>query len=98
MEDLSILSNAHPSYIDSLYKDYLNDPETVEPEWRKFFAGFDFAYKFGEHNGHNGVNGHQEPEVAVENAETQTAIPTHASDVSPKEFLVRKLISGYRNK
>jgi 2-oxoglutarate dehydrogenase E1 component len=97
MEDLSMISNAHPSYIDSLYKDYLNNPNTVEPEWRKFFAGFDLAYKFGEHNGHHDLNGEHNG-VASEEAPMSSRIPAAAGDVSPKEFLVRKLISGYRNK
>ncbi|MDB5228091.1 MAG: 2-oxoglutarate dehydrogenase component [Bacteroidota bacterium] len=85
MEDLSILSNAEPAYIDSLYQDYLKDEKTVDPEWRKFFAGFDFAYKFGEHNGE-----HKNGAVAE--------IPQTKEVVSPKEFRVLKLISGYRNK
>ena len=45
MQDLSFLSNAHPSYIDQLYKDYLNNPDTVDPEWKRFFAGFDLGVK-----------------------------------------------------
>ena len=88
MEDLSILSNAEPAYIDSLYQDYLKDEKAVDPEWRKFFAGFDFAYKFGEHNGHNGE--HKNGEVGE--------MPETKETVSPKEFRVLKLISGYRNK
>lgn len=48
MQDLSVISNAHPSYIDAQYQDYLKDPNTVEKEWRLFFAGFDLAYKYGE--------------------------------------------------
>lgn len=50
MQDLSFLLNAHPSYVDQLYKDYLNNPESVDKEWRKFFAGFDFALQSeGQH-------------------------------------------------
>ena len=86
MEDLSILSNAHPSYIDALYKDYLKDQNSVDAEWKKFFAGFDLAYKYGE-------NGALTSENA--NADTQAI---NANAVSPKEFKVLKLISGYRNK
>lgn len=43
--------NAHPSFIDSQYQSYLKDPNSVEAEWRKFFAGFDLAYKYFEHDG-----------------------------------------------
>lgn len=45
MQDLSFLSNAHPSYIDQLYKDYIQDPNSVDEEWKRFFTGFDFALK-----------------------------------------------------
>ncbi|HQV78000.1 MAG TPA: 2-oxoglutarate dehydrogenase E1 component [Chitinophagales bacterium] len=87
MEDLSILSNAHPSYIDALYQDYLKDQNSVDLEWKKFFAGFDLAYKYGENGAGN-----------ISTSES-TATPTATTGfVSPKEFKVLKLISGYRNK
>ena len=31
------------AFIESLYNDFLNDSTTVDPEWKKFFEGFDFA-------------------------------------------------------
>lgn len=43
MEDFSYVMNSHPSYIESMYTDYVKDPATVDPEWKKFFEGFDFA-------------------------------------------------------
>ena len=46
MDDFSFVSNAHPSYIESLYQSYLNNPDSVEKEWRSFFAGFDYSLKF----------------------------------------------------
>lgn len=41
--DYSFLANAHPSFIENLYKDYKVNPENIDKEWRKFFDGFDFA-------------------------------------------------------
>lgn len=35
--------HSHPSYVESLYQDYLKDNTLVDPEWKKFFEGFDFA-------------------------------------------------------
>ena len=35
--------HSHPSYVESLYQDYLKDYTLVDPEWKKFFEGFDFA-------------------------------------------------------
>lgn len=43
MKDYSYVMGAHPSYIESLYTDYTKDPSAVDPEWVKFFEGFDFA-------------------------------------------------------
>jgi 2-oxoglutarate dehydrogenase E1 component len=34
---------AHPAYIESLYKDFSNNPDSIDPELKKFFEGFDFA-------------------------------------------------------
>lgn len=51
MSKFSYLSNAHPEYIDNLYKDYLKDENTVEPELKKFFEGFDFANQHYPQNG-----------------------------------------------
>lgn len=84
MDDFSILSNAHPDYIDTLYKDYLKDPNSVEKEWSNFFKGYDLANKFNDAN--------------AGTANTSTLSSTDADFVSPKEFKVLKLISGYRNK
>jgi 2-oxoglutarate dehydrogenase E1 component len=43
MSDFSQLSNAHPSFIEAMYKQFTQDPASVEKEWRLFFEGFDFA-------------------------------------------------------
>ncbi len=43
MKDFSFVTQSHPGFIENLYKDYLQNPESVDAEWRKFFAGFDFA-------------------------------------------------------
>ena len=51
MSKFSYLSNAHPEYIENLYKDYLKDENTVEPELKKFFEGFDFANQHYPQNG-----------------------------------------------
>ncbi|HFA48331.1 MAG TPA: 2-oxoglutarate dehydrogenase E1 component [Bacteroidetes bacterium] len=43
MTDYSFVFNAHPSFIESMYLKYQNDPASVEEGWRVFFKGFDFA-------------------------------------------------------
>jgi 2-oxoglutarate dehydrogenase E1 component len=51
MKDLSHIFNAHPSYIESIYSTYKNNPSDVDQEWRLFFEGFDFASTTGESAG-----------------------------------------------
>ncbi|RYE16226.1 MAG: 2-oxoglutarate dehydrogenase E1 component, partial [Sphingobacteriaceae bacterium] len=43
MSTLSYLNNANAAYIDSLYQNYQQDPESVDFGWQKFFEGFDFG-------------------------------------------------------
>ncbi len=84
MQDLSFLSNAHPSYVDQLYKDYLNDPHSVDEEWGRFFTGFDFALK-------SGLSRETAEQIGTESIEGKVL-------VNPKEYKVVKLIYAYRNK
>ncbi|MFN8922308.1 MAG: 2-oxoglutarate dehydrogenase E1 subunit family protein, partial [Sphingobacteriia bacterium] len=43
MDTLSYLSNAEIGFIDGLYTQYQQDPESVAYEWKRFFEGFTFA-------------------------------------------------------
>jgi 2-oxoglutarate dehydrogenase E1 component len=51
MKDFSYITNSHPSFVESLYQDFSKNPESVDPEFRKFFEGFDFAVNNGSKNG-----------------------------------------------
>ncbi|MCB9331312.1 MAG: 2-oxoglutarate dehydrogenase E1 component [Lewinellaceae bacterium] len=51
MKDISAVSNAHPQYIESLYRSWLADPDSVETDWALFFKGFDFALTEASGNG-----------------------------------------------
>ena len=82
MKDFQYITNAHPSYIEQLYRDFVKDPATVDPEYRKFFEGFDFAV------GHS-FNG------ATTSA---TAAPTSGDVNWMGEINAYRLILGYRNK
>ncbi|MCD6012291.1 MAG: 2-oxoglutarate dehydrogenase, subunit [Flavipsychrobacter sp.] len=55
MKDFSYVTGPDPVYIESLYHEFVNDPATVDPEWKKFFEGFDFAVS------NTSTNGHSEP-------------------------------------
>lgn len=43
MDNVSYVGNADVNAIDHLYKQYRQDPESVDVGWKKFFEGFDFA-------------------------------------------------------
>lgn len=47
MKDFSYLTQSHPSYIEELYRNFLANPESVDSEFAKFFAGFDYAVANG---------------------------------------------------
>ncbi|MFN4284889.1 MAG: 2-oxoglutarate dehydrogenase E1 component [Lacibacter sp.] len=47
MKDFQYITASHPQYIESLYRDFTNNPESVDPDLRKFFEGFDFAVSNG---------------------------------------------------
>lgn len=62
MKDFSFITASHPSYIENLYLDFKNNPESVDLELRKFFEGYDFAVS------RNGVDTTADaPAVAVGN-------------------------------
>lgn len=84
MKDFTYITNAHPAYIESLYQDYVQNPDTVDPDYRKFFEGFDFAVS-------NSLNGNGTA-AAVS---TEPKADTHQLT---KEFAVYNLILAYRKK
>ncbi|MBP7821595.1 MAG: 2-oxoglutarate dehydrogenase E1 component, partial [Saprospiraceae bacterium] len=54
--DFSFISNSHPAYIESLYRQYQNDPSSVDDSWRQFFKGFEFASEQGASYGEQGAS------------------------------------------
>ena len=42
-QDPTYLGQAEPAVIESLYEQYLTNPETLDDGWRRFFEGFEFA-------------------------------------------------------
>lgn len=83
MKDFSYITSSHPAYIENLYSDFKNNPDSVDADLRKFFEGFDFAVS--SHNG-NGK--------AAAVAEVSPVSVTNLQ----KEFGVYQLIFSYRNK
>lgn len=84
MNDYSYVFNAHPSFIESMYKKFQEDPASVEDGWRSFFEGFEFAT-----NANGNGNG---------NGSATTASTTSAAAMSEKEFGVQSIIHGFRSR
>jgi 2-oxoglutarate dehydrogenase E1 component len=89
MKDFSYITNSHPEFIENLYRDFVKDPNSVDPELKKFFEGFDFAIGNGKASS-NGTS------VATVAAPTETTSP--ATINWKKELGAYRMILGYRNK
>lgn len=82
MSDYSFIANAHPSYIDQLYKQYKEDPNSVEEGWRSFFKGFDYNQNSG---------------LPTESVASLSDLDGSATNFD-KEIKVVGLINAYRNR
>lgn len=88
MDRFSFLGGVHSAFIDDLYQKYLKSPDSVEPSWRAFFQGYDFALEGYGDNGEN-MNGQ-----AVADALSHEEIVEEIR----KEFKVLDLIDDYRTR
>lgn len=86
MDRFSFLGGVHSTFIDDLYQKYLKSPDSVEPSWRAFFQGYDFALE--EYAGEGG------------SAAAVGAMLNHDEIVEEirKEFQVLELIEDYRTR
>ena len=92
MDKFTYIANAHVAYLDEMYAAYKNDPSSIDPSWKEFFDGFDFALTHYE-----GV----ETPIAPASADNQPARLSGTImhvDSLPKEIRVRALIHGYRSR
>ena len=84
MKDFSYVTGPTPAYIESLYNEFAKDSSTVDPEWKKFFEGFDFAINNSAPA--TGTNGAATGKNAV------------SSDQLAKELGVFEMIRAYRKR
>jgi 2-oxoglutarate dehydrogenase E1 component len=87
MKDFSYITHSHPAYIENLYQEFVKNPESVDPDFRKFFEGFDFAMSQvkAASNGNGAVV-------------QQVEVPTQEGSDWKREISVYRMILGYRNK
>lgn len=88
MDRFSFLGGVHSTFIDDLYQKYLKSPDSVEPSWRAFFQGYDFALESYE-DGEPGLNGQ---------AVSDTFNHGEIVEEIRKEFKVLALIEDYRTR
>ena len=101
MKDFSFITNSHPAYIEGLYQDFVKNPDAVDPEFRKFFEGFDFAVSQGKATNGKDTNGTYTGGTAIANGVKTAggaALTTTDGVDWKKELGAYRLILGYRNK
>ena len=86
MDRFSFLNAAHTAFFADLYDQYLENPDGVEPSWRSFFQGFDFAQS---------NYGSQDVAQQITNGDFSC---DHVAEKTEKEFNVLRLIDGYRTR
>lgn len=91
MKDFSYITNSHPEFIENLYREFVKDPNSIDPEMKKFFEGFDFA--MGNGNGNGSVNG-----TTVAPSVEKAAAGNGEWIDWKKELGAYRMILGYRNK
>src|SRR6185436_6747014 len=97
MKDFQYITSQHPAFVENLYQDFVKDPSSVDPEFRKFFEGFDFAISSGIKPNGNGASVKEAPVKETPVA----AVPVSIDPIAigwKRELGVYRLILGYRNK
>ncbi len=91
MKDFQYITSSHPQYVEGLYNDFVKDPNSVDPELKKFFEGFDFA-----------VSNNQLVPIAIGTNGQTAKETTNGSTLTPHDWMseirVYRMILGYRNK
>src|SRR5699024_6723677 len=88
MDRFSFLNAVDTAYLAELYDQYLQFPDSVEPSWRAFFQGFDFAKTSYGGTAIEEDTARPQPEVIQDT----DGIPERFM----KEFKVVQLINAYR--
>ncbi|MBI3717645.1 MAG: 2-oxoglutarate dehydrogenase E1 component [Sphingobacteriales bacterium] len=83
MKDFQYITNSSPAYIESLYQEFVKNPEAVDADYRKFFEGFDFAVA----------------QVKPSNGKAAVSSAPAAEGIDwLREVRAYRMILGYRNK
>jgi 2-oxoglutarate dehydrogenase E1 component len=92
MKDFQYITSQHPQYIEDLYHNFVADPNSIDPEFRKFFEGFDFAVANSKDtNGKTAVSA-----KAADGVKTADGVVESIDWF--REVSAYRMILGYRNK
>ena len=94
MKDFSYITNSSPVFIENLYQDYIKDPNSIDPDLKKFFEGFDFAISNGAVNGNGKTVADSYPGLKKTDELVAPAIEVDWM----QEIRAYRMILGYRNK
>lgn len=90
MDRFSFLNAAHSQLIEDLYQKYLKYPDSLEPSWKAFFQGFDFALENYGDSENSGA-------LVAPKSDEQSYTGEIPEDIK-KEFKVLDLIHAYRTR
>jgi 2-oxoglutarate dehydrogenase E1 component len=98
MKDFSYITGSHPAFVESLYNQFLKDPNSVDADLKKFFEGFDFAMSNAAATSTaNAATASKKTTAstpsAVVNADAESTLIDWAAELN-----AYRLILGYRNK
>ena len=96
MDKFSFLNAAHSQLIEDLYQQYLKFPDSLEPSWKAFFQGFDFALE--NYSDEAPQNSASPSENTAVNLANQAIAKGEIPDDIKKEFKVLNLIESYRQR
>lgn len=96
MDRFSFLNAVHSSFIEDLYQQYLKYPDSIEPSWKAFFQGFDFALE--EYGLEENTENNQPTKSFGEQVVNNNVDISKISEQIQKEFKVLNLIEGYRTR
>ena len=95
MDKFSFLNAVHAQLVDDMYEQYKKYPDAIEPSWKAFFQGFDFALEnYSDEDATSQSVSQSAPVQYAQQAVTNNAV---SEDIS-KEFKVVNLIEAYRSR
>ncbi|WP_440996776.1 2-oxoglutarate dehydrogenase E1 component [Arhodomonas sp. SL1] len=92
----SYLSGGNASYMEALYEAYLNDPDSVPTEWKRYFQGLEAGDGAAARDVPHSPIREQFAELGRRRGRVDGAAAEMAPDVAQKQAAVLRLINAYR--